>query len=319
MSNEMIPLSEVKELAKAAAASNFFPGVRTPEAALVLMALAQAEGLPPIVAMMRYDVIDGKPSKKATAMLTDFLAAGGKVEWHRHDDHVADATFSHPVGGSVRVHWDLEKARAAGLSEKANWKKHPGSMLHARCVSNGVRFVYPAASGGMYEPSEVADYEMGPEAKQKPKTGAAKLAEFMAEPAPKATEPLGGAAVVDAEYEEPPPPADVTPTPMPLEESEEQRKARGGAAAQEALAKALDGKKLQIPDLTTDRVPPDVMALSRKLIALPFAEQTGEMLAKQVGVLQKMADACKDGDNRAVLALVAAVAKSALDRKAAPQ
>lgn len=159
MNTEMITFNEIKELAKASASSGFFPGIKTPEAALVLMALAQAEGLAPIQAMMRYDVIDGKPSKKASAMLIDFLAAGGRVEWHEHNDKAAEATFTHPSGGTIRVRWDTEKAKAAGLTGKQNWQKYPEAMLHARCISSGVRFVYPAATGGMYDPTEVSDFD----------------------------------------------------------------------------------------------------------------------------------------------------------------
>lgn len=150
---------QVKEMAKSAADSNFFPGVKTPQQALVLMALAQAEGIPPIQAMMRYDVIQGRPAKRSQAMLADFLSSGGRVEWLQHSDQCCEAKFSHPQGGEITVRWDLEKAKKADLLGKDNWKKHPESMLHARCVSNGVRFVYPAATGGLYDPAEVQDFE----------------------------------------------------------------------------------------------------------------------------------------------------------------
>ncbi len=162
MSKEIsvVPFEQVKEMAKSAAASGFFPGVRTPEQALVLMALAQAEGIAPITAMMRYDVIQGRPAKKSQAMLADFLSAGGKVEWLQHSDQCCEAQFSHPQGGAITVKWDLEKARKAELLGKDNWKKHTENMLHARCVSNGVRFVYPAATGGLYDPTEVQDFEI---------------------------------------------------------------------------------------------------------------------------------------------------------------
>lgn len=155
----VVPFEQVKEMAKSAASSGFFPGVRTPEQALVLMALAQAEGIAPITAMMRYDVIQGRPAKKSQAMLADFLSAGGKVEWLQHSDQCCEAKFSHPQGGEITVKWDLDKAKKAELLGKDNWKKHTENMLHARCVSNGVRFVYPAATGGLYDPTEVTDFE----------------------------------------------------------------------------------------------------------------------------------------------------------------
>jgi hypothetical protein len=158
MSGDMVPYEQVKEMARSAASSGFFPGIKTPEQALVLMALAQAEGIAPIQAMMRYDVIQGRPAKKSQAMLADFLAAGGKVEWLQHGPDCCEAKFSHPHGGTIVVKWDIEKAKKAQLTGKDLWSKYAENMLHARCVSNGVRFVYPAATGGLYDPSEVADF-----------------------------------------------------------------------------------------------------------------------------------------------------------------
>jgi hypothetical protein len=293
MSQEIIPLSEMQALATAAVGSNFFPGVKTKEAALVLMALAQAEGLAPIVAMMRYDVIDGKPAKKASAMLGDFLAAKGTVEWHQHDAKACEATFTHPTGGSIRVRWDMDKAKAAGLLGKQNWQKYPEAMLHARCVSSGVRFVYPAATGGLYDPSEVADFDDKPAPKTKPATrGADKLAEHFAAPAP----------VQEASFEDVPPPveqdalADIPPPP---------------AFVQADVLSAAPMTKLATPSVNADRIPADVLRLSRKLIALPFSDMQPDMLKAQLEMLKGMTAKAKDANNRSVLALVAAIAEGA--------
>lgn len=152
-------MAEMRELAAAAARSGFFAGVETPEKALVLMAIAQAEGCAPIQAMQRYHIIKGKPSKQAWAMLADFTAAGGKVEWHEHGSQCCKATFSHPSASPVTVEWNLAKAKDAGLSGNDNWRKYPENMLHARCVSNGVRFVFPAAANGLYTPEEMQDMD----------------------------------------------------------------------------------------------------------------------------------------------------------------
>jgi hypothetical protein len=39
------------------------------------------------------------------------------------------------------------------------YKKYPRQMLRSRCVSEGVRTVYPAATSGMYVPEEVQDFD----------------------------------------------------------------------------------------------------------------------------------------------------------------
>lgn len=149
-------VSDIERMANAFAASRLF-GVSNAEQAIALCLIAQAEGRHPASAAQDYHIIQGKPSKKADAMLRDFISGGGKVEWHKLDDTVADATFSHPSGGSVRISWDMERAKMAGLATPM-WKKYPRQMLRSRVVSEGVRTVFPMATSGMYVPEEVAEF-----------------------------------------------------------------------------------------------------------------------------------------------------------------
>lgn len=298
MSNALVPLNEVQHLAAAVAASRLFPGFATPESALVLMMLAQAEGLPPIVATQRYDVIQGRPAKKAQAMLTDFLAAGGKVEWHQHDDQACEGTFSHPHGGSIRVRWDMAKAQKAQLTGKDNWKKHPEAMLHARCVSNGVRFVYPAATGGLYDPTEVADFESkGP-----------KLFDKLQQPAAVASQPLAAQEPVDAEIEEsednPPPPDEENAPPVTVAKPAEQPPA------------VMD--KFAMPTQDTDRLPQEILRKKRKLVDQPFLEQSESDLSTTVATLRELANGAKDPHNKMVLQVYAAIADTCLNTKRKP-
>jgi len=104
-----------------------------------------------------YHIISGKPAKKAEAMHRDFLAAGGKIEWHRCDDECADATFSHPQGGSMRITWDNARVQQAQLTGNAMHKKYPRQMKRSRVISEGVRSVFPMATSGLYETGEVQD------------------------------------------------------------------------------------------------------------------------------------------------------------------
>ncbi len=152
----IVPMGELERMATAIAKSNLF-GAKTPEQALTLMLVSQAEGRHPALAARDYDIIQGRPAKKAEAMLRDFLEGGGKVEWHHLDDTVADATFSHPSGGSVRIDWTIKRAIAAGLGGRDMWKKYPRQMLRSRTVSEGIRTVCPMATSGMYVPEEVHD------------------------------------------------------------------------------------------------------------------------------------------------------------------
>lgn len=157
-------VSDIERMAHAFAVSRLF-GVQNPEQAVALCLIAQAEGRHPASAAQDYHIIQGRPSKKADAMLRDFLAAGGKVEWHKLDDAVADATFSHPAGGAVRISWDMDRAKKAQLKTPM-WDKYPRQMLRARVVSEGVRTVFPMATSGMYVPEEVQEFE--PQREQAP-------------------------------------------------------------------------------------------------------------------------------------------------------
>jgi hypothetical protein len=151
-------LSEIKEMGKIIAQSGLF-GVKSPEQAIALMLIAQAEGKHPAMAAQEYNIINGRPALKADAMLARFQQAGGKVQWKKYTDKVVSAVFSHPSGGEVEVEWTLERAEKAGLTGKDNWKKYPRQMLKARVISEGVRLTYPIITVGIYTPEEIMDFD----------------------------------------------------------------------------------------------------------------------------------------------------------------
>jgi hypothetical protein len=148
----------MERMAHSIAKSGLF-GIKTPDQALALMLVAQAEGRPAALVARDYSIIQGRPSKTAEAMLRDFQAAGGKVEWHELTDAKVDATFSHPLGGTARIDWDMARAKQAGLAGKDGgmYQKYPRAMLRSRVVSEGVRTVWPGATSGMYTPEEAHD------------------------------------------------------------------------------------------------------------------------------------------------------------------
>lgn len=151
-------MADLERTALAIAGSKLF-GIQTPDQALALCLVARSEGRDPASAAQDYNIIQGRPAKKADAMLRDFISSGGKVQWHALDNETADATFSHPAGGSVRIDWTMARAREAGLGGKDMWKKFPRQMLRSRVVSEGVRTVCPGATSGMYVPEEVQEFE----------------------------------------------------------------------------------------------------------------------------------------------------------------
>lgn len=153
----LVPYAQQERMAHSLVKSGLF-GLQTPDQALALMAIAEAEGKHPAIIARDFNIISGRPAKKAEAMMRDFCAAGGTVKWHALDDTIADATFAHPQGGTVRITWDMARAQQAGLTSRGDmYRKYPRAMLRSRCVSEGVRTVCPLATSGVYTPEEVGD------------------------------------------------------------------------------------------------------------------------------------------------------------------
>ena len=176
MSNELICIEDIQKMATAACKSGLF-AMPSPEAALTLMLLCQAEGLHPIQALRQFHIIKNKPAMRSDAMLASFQKAGGSIQWLEVSDTACSAKFSHPQGGELVVEWTMEMAKKAQLTGNPTWQKFPRAMMQARCISSGVRAVFPAVICGLYCPEEVQDMvDVTPE-KPKPTKPALKRVE----------------------------------------------------------------------------------------------------------------------------------------------
>ena len=156
----------LEAMARSMAKSGLLPGVNTPEAALALILLCQAEGLHPGAALRRYHIIEGRPSMRADAMQAEFQARGGMIRWIERTNQRCVADFSHPVHcpDPERITADFTELDAAGVTRtssgiKKNWRQYPRQMLYARCISEGVRLVLPGVVAGIYTPEEVSDLD----------------------------------------------------------------------------------------------------------------------------------------------------------------
>jgi len=156
MSN-IVPMGDIQKMAKVAADSKMF-GFKSEAEAMAIMLLCQAEDMHPAIAMRDYHVIQGRPALKSDAMLARFQTSGGKVNWTSYTDEVVTGLFSHPQGGEVSISWTMEMAHRLGFTKKENWRNYPRAMLRARCISEGIRTVFPACVAGVYTPEEVADF-----------------------------------------------------------------------------------------------------------------------------------------------------------------
>ena len=156
MTNALVPVDQIERMAAAVASSGLF-GVKTPQQAMALMLVAQAEGLHPAIAARDYHIVQGRPALKADAMLARFQASGGRVQWREMTESRVCAEFSHPQGGTIEIDWTIEMAKRAGLTKNPTWTQYPRAMLRARCVSEGIRTVYPGVVVGTYTPEEIQD------------------------------------------------------------------------------------------------------------------------------------------------------------------
>ena len=161
MSN-IVSFNDMQSMAEAIAKSGLF-GMKDTNSVLALMAVAQAEGLHPATAARDFHIIQGRPALKADAMLARFQNAGGKVDWTVYTDEVVTGLFTHPNGGSLSVTWTIEQANKIGLVKPGSgWQKFPRAMLRSRCISEGIRSVFPGSVTGFYSPEEVQDFDDKP-------------------------------------------------------------------------------------------------------------------------------------------------------------
>lgn len=188
-----ISLEEMTTMAAAIAKSGMF-GLRDEAQALSLMLLCQAEGLHPALAVRRYHIIDGKPSMRADALQGEFEQSGA-ILWHERTEQACAASLwrdkrqatgqsqelamsryrklkaggdTHDLEriGQITIIRTLEDAveKKVAMSwkdgqwqMKHNWKQSPRQMLHARCLSEGVRAIAPGLIAGIYVEDEAFD------------------------------------------------------------------------------------------------------------------------------------------------------------------
>jgi hypothetical protein len=59
-------------------------------------------------------------------------------------------------------------AQDAGLTKNPTWRSYPRQMLRSRCISEGIRTVFPGVVVGTYTPEEVQDMDPPRAAPQPP-------------------------------------------------------------------------------------------------------------------------------------------------------
>jgi hypothetical protein len=152
-------LPEKMEWARALATSNLLPRQyqNNPGNLLFAVEYADALGVSRINAITSIHVIEGKPSASAD-LIAALVRRAGHTLRVLGDDTFAEAhliRFDDPEF-TYRARWDMDKARAAGLTGKGVWKSYPGAMLRSRVITEVARMgASDALFGVIYTPEEL--------------------------------------------------------------------------------------------------------------------------------------------------------------------
>lgn len=152
--SDIVPMRDRVDWAEKIARSNLLPRQYQNNPANVLLALeyGNALGISPIVAMQQIHVIEGKPSASAQLIGGLVRNAGHKLRVEFDDKTMtATATVIRSDDPDYRFTavWTMDRAKAANLTGKGNWKTYPAAMLKARAITEVARDACPEALFGV--------------------------------------------------------------------------------------------------------------------------------------------------------------------------
>lgn len=166
MSNEITiiapkSLDEARSLSTTISKASLLPdALRGKEADVLMTIMTGAElGLGPMQSIRSIDVIKGKPTLKAEAMVALVRRRRDVCEYLvlRKSDATSCVMETKRVGDPVptTLSFSIDDAKAAGLLSNDNWKRFPAAMLRARCGSAICKAVYSDLTLGLYDPEEI--------------------------------------------------------------------------------------------------------------------------------------------------------------------
>ena len=146
-----------------------------PNDLMVITLTARELQIPPMMALTKVHVIDGRPTLSAELMLALVLRAGhhmkiveqsesrAVVECRRRGDHGEPAYFSFTIEDAMRANLPDQKLKWAGPKDNRKkvpnsgvWYEYPKAMLTARTISMACRATFPDVLMGVtYVPEEL--------------------------------------------------------------------------------------------------------------------------------------------------------------------
>ena len=160
----IIPTSieEVFRLATAVSKSGLAPrGMETPEKLTVAIMHGLEIGLPPMQAIQRIAVVNGRPTVWGDALPALLLARGfhiGERIEGAGDDRVAFCKVVRPDGSMIERGFSVVDAKKAGLwSKPGPWQQYPERMLQMRARGFACRDGAADVLSGLYITEEVEE------------------------------------------------------------------------------------------------------------------------------------------------------------------
>lgn len=155
-------IEDVYRVAKCIAESGLAPqGMRTAEQVTVAILTGLEIGLPPMFAIQKIAVINGRPSIWGDAVPALLWARGFKLhEWH--EGETAHCEVTRPDGSVIARSFSVAQAKRAGLWDKAGpWKQYPDRMLQMRARGLACRDGAPDVLSGLYLAEETQEIDGG--------------------------------------------------------------------------------------------------------------------------------------------------------------
>lgn len=154
-------IEEAFRLAQAIAKSGLAPStLKTPEAIMAAIMQGMELGLPPMMALNKIAVVNGRPTLWGDAVPALLWSKGFKID-ETNANNVATCTVTRPDGHKVTRTFSEADARKAGLWGKAGpWTQYPGRMLQMRARGLAARDGAADALSGLYLQEEIDGGEL---------------------------------------------------------------------------------------------------------------------------------------------------------------
>lgn len=159
-------IEEVFRLAKAVAASGMAPrDMGTAEKLTVAILHGLEIGIPPMMAINKIAVVNGRPTLWGDAVPALLLSKGFRIRetfYGDGADRFAQCIVIRPNGEQVTRNFSVADAQTAGLWGKPGpWKQYPDRMLQMRARGLAARDGAADALSGLYLEHEVSDIDDG--------------------------------------------------------------------------------------------------------------------------------------------------------------